>query len=396
MPKGLSNSELISKAAITSGSFTGAVGLSATEADRFIDYVIDQSVLLKSARVERMNNATKKIDKLGIGDRVLKPAIAVTDPGETVGISVNQIMLRAQEMIAVARISDDTLEDNIEGDDFIDHLMRMIAAKVSNDLEIAYTFGNKRESAVEIDDLFDGWLKLARAGHILDATQDQDRYLSIPKLSKAFKTLPNKYKINAAAMRYIASPNLIQDYVDLLGARPTIGGDAALRGMAPLQFGDTPFAKMGLMPENLPCPTGIKTVLSADSAAGDQNFKVDSVDGLAIGGRIALGNQDSASYEVLTISAVGTVGAGGTGVSTAEKAAYVHQAADEVNLVDEDATPLLFTQALNLIVGIHRDIRVETQRWARLRATDFVLTLRSDVQLENPDAVVVYDYLKVR
>jgi hypothetical protein len=394
--RGLSNSSLISKAAITSGSFSGAVGLAAREADRFIDYVIDQSVLLKICRVERMNNATKKIDKINIGENILVPAVSATDPGETVGIGVSQIILRAKEMIAVARISDDTLEDNIEGDAFVDHLMRMVATKVSNNLEIAYLFGNARQTAVTINDLFDGWLKQMRTGHVVDAMTDADRFMSFAKLSKAFKTLPNKFKRNRQMLRYLASPNMVEDYVQLLVAKNTPGADVAIQGEAPLRYGRIPFAEMGLVPEDMPVRTGISTTVAADSAVADTNFKVAAVAGFNAGDRITLGDPDTASYEELTVQAVGTAGAGGTGITTVEAAQYVHKTNDSLNQVTDDGTPLMLTHTLNLIVGIHRDIRVETQRWARLRATDFVLTLRSDTAVENPDACVVYDNMQVQ
>lgn len=394
--KGLSNSSLINKAAITAGSFSGAVGLAAREADRFIDYVIDQSVLLKACRVERMNNATKKIDKINLGDNILVPAVAATDPGETTGIGVSQIILRAKEMIAVARISDDTLEDNIEGDAFVDHLMRMVATQVSNDLELAYLFGNSRPTPVTINDLFDGWLKQMRTGHVLDAAADQDRFMSFEKLSKAFKTIPNKFKRNRQMMRYCCSPNLVEDYVQLLVAKNTPGADVAIQGDAPLRYGRIPFAELGLVPENMPVNTGISTALAADSAVGAQNFKVNAVQGLNAGDSITIGAPDTASFETLTIQAVGTAGAGGTGITTVEQAQYVHQTNDILNQASLDGTPLMLTHMLNLIVGIHRDIRVETQRWARLRATDFVLTLRSDTAVENPDACVVYDNMQVQ
>ena len=128
----MNNRELLSKAAIESGSFTGGIGLSTEEADKFIDYMVDESSLMKNARIERMASATKKIYKLGIGSKVLVPATAVEDPGETVSINTAQIILTSKEMIAIARVSDDALEDNIEGDEFVDHLMRMIASAASS------------------------------------------------------------------------------------------------------------------------------------------------------------------------------------------------------------------------------------------------------------------------
>ncbi|MNC43726.1 hypothetical protein D3C75_926010 [compost metagenome] len=56
----------------------------------------------------------------------------------------------------------------------------------------------------------------------------------------------------------------------------------------------------------------------------------------------------------------------------------------------------MLTDYRNLICGIHRDIRIETERRARKRTTSFVLTLRADIQIENPEAIVLLDNLKVK
>jgi hypothetical protein len=61
-----------------------------------------------------------------------------------------------------------------------------------------------------------------------------------------------------------------------------------------------------------------------------------------------------------------------------------------------DGTFQMVTDLRNLIWGIHRDIKIEPQRWARKRATDYVLSLRGDIKIENGDAIAIYDHSKVR
>lgn len=319
----MNNRELLSKAAITSGSFTGGVGLSVEEADRFIDYMRDESSLMKNARVERMNASTKKIYKLGIGSKILVPASPVVDPGETVGINTAQIILTSKEMIAIARISDDSLDDNIEGDEFFDHLMRLVAAQSANQLEYAYLMAKLVEPATDINDLFIGWYERALSGrdgsHILDATEDDDRYISRAKFSKLLKALPLKYRgVNKKNLRFLVASDIEQDYADTMAERNTALGDAAAMGSIDLKYRKVPITPVALLPTNLP-----------------------------VG-------------EVL------------------------------------NGTFMLLTDYNNLIIGIQRDIRLETQRWARLRATDVVMTLRGDIQMENTDAVATYKNLLVR
>jgi hypothetical protein len=50
----------------------------------------------------------------------------------------------------------------------------------------------------------------------------------------------------------------------------------------------------------------------------------------------------------------------------------------------------------NLIFGIHRDIKLEPYRQPRKRATDYVLSMRATPQIENGDAIAIYDHAKVK
>jgi hypothetical protein len=61
-----------------------------------------------------------------------------------------------------------------------------------------------------------------------------------------------------------------------------------------------------------------------------------------------------------------------------------------------DGTFVMVTDLRNLIVGIQREIRIEPQRWARKRCTDWVISMRADVKIENADAIAIYDHAKVR
>lgn len=49
----------------------------------------------------------------------------------------------------------------------------------------------------------------------------------------------------------------------------------------------------------------------------------------------------------------------------------------------------ILVQTDNLVYGVFRDIRVENDRIAKARKTDFVLSLRADCHFENEDAAVV-------
>jgi hypothetical protein len=58
-------------------------------------------------------------------------------------------------------------------------------------------------------------------------------------------------------------------------------------------------------------------------------------------------------------------------------------------------THVLFTFPENIILGIHRDVTIETERDIRNRQLVVVMTSRVDVKMEEPDAAVVINSLSV-
>jgi hypothetical protein len=393
-------SELINKSIITSGSFGGGIGLSWEESDRFIDYVVDQSFLKNNARVERMSKATKKIDKIGIGDRILIPATAGVDPGNTVNVSSGQIILQAKEMIAIAEVSDDSLEDNIEGDAFVDHLMKMIAGQVANELEGAYLLGKQIPNigdATDISQLFDGWATRALAeGHVVDANVGfTDRYIDSEKFSRMMKAMPLKYRRDRKNLRYLMADDIYQDYNDKLAQRMTVGGDGFVQTLNPsIGYGNVGFQPISLLPTDMPVAKadGESTTMSAPSVAGASTITLVDVTKLAEGDVVQIAGSTGFA-EVATVVAVDGAGKVATFASPLR---FAHATGSTVVEANEDGSFSMLCDYRNLICGIHRDIRVETERWARKRTTAFILTLRTDIQMENPEAVVLMKNLKVR
>lgn len=389
--------DLINKSIITSGSFGGGIGLSWEESDRFIDYVVDQSMLKNNARVEKMTKATKKIDKVGIGDRILIPATAGVDPGNTVGINTSQIVLEAKEMIAIAEVSDDSLEDNIEGDAFVDHLMRMISSQVANELESAFLNGKKIANigeATDVHQLFDGWATRAKSeSHVLDATGFTDRYIGRDKFSKMVKAMPLKYRRDRSNLRFLMADDIYQDYNDALADRMTVGGDNFVQNLAPqIGYGNIKFQPISLFPTENPVVKsgGANTTVATASIIGATTVAIASETGITAGDVLLLGG-GTGYAETATVASVGT----GT-VTFDAPLRFPHAIGHAVTEVTEDGSFSMLTDYRNLICGIHRDIRIETERWARKRTTAFILTLRADIQIENPDAIVLMDNLKVR
>jgi len=387
---------------ITPASFTAPAALSREEADRFIDYVVDQSFLKSNARIERMNAPTKTIAKVGIGQKILKPAKSATDPGNTVSIVTDQLSLETKEIIAIAEISDDSLEDNIEGDAFVDHLMRMIASQAANELDLMGMYGKRIDNpneATDILQLVNGWITVARErGHVLnardtglfeDANGYANGYIDPPKLSKVVKTLPNKYRGNKGNLRILVADDIYQDYNDYLGARAVSTADPYLLGVGRLTYSNIPISAVSLLPVDRPVAVvgGVNTKLTNAPLAGTNTIQVADATDIEVGQTLALG-LGTGYEEVVTVATVN-----GTTITLQSDLYYSHKVESTVKQITPDGSDLLLTDYRNLIFGIQRDIKWETERHARRRSTSFVMTLRVDTQVENPDALVLLEGL---
>lgn len=389
------NSELLSKSAITSGTFANRVGLSTEDADRFIDYIVDASFLKNNARVERMKGNTKKLVRLGLGEEVLRPGAYGTAGNSFSDVTTTNITLASKSMKAIVPIADDALLDNIEGEAFADHLMKMVANQIGNQLEYAYLMGQDVGDGAEKTHIWEqitGWYPRAVAdGHIIDCTTLSDRYVSTDKLSRAIKTLSSKYRGNRDNLRFIMSDDLYQDFVDIIGNRTTPLGDEAITGEGLLSFGRVPISSCALLPSTLPVSVsgGGSTTLADDTDKGDTTISVTSATGLSGNDWIAIGT--GATREVRKIASIDT-----TTLTLTQALEYDHASAQAVVEVSNDGTFAMLCDTSNLILGIQQDIQIETERRATEGVTYFVVTIRCDCALENPDAVVVLDNLKVK
>ncbi len=330
------------------------ISLNSEEADQFIDYVVDESVMKNKARVVRMNKSQKEIRALGLGTGdFLHPGSTFTTAEYKKQLAQNKITLTSQKVRGCIAIFDDDLEDNIEGDAFADHIMKMVAKKISNELDIAYWIGDTGSGNAygdtDIRSLWDGWRfqiangdtegdtyynDVAGGSTVLDATTDATFVIEGGKIAMVSSTAPynwdfkysrilqalaSKYKVGGLGnLAFYNSDQVTQNYIEALSARSTVLGDTALMGSAPIQYGKVPI---------IDCPN-MPITMAGDTQATEA----------ATGG------------------------------------AY---------------TDVLLTPNQNLIIGIQRDIKIESQREAADEATYWFYTMRVCVAIENINACIL-------
>lgn len=329
----MDNNELLQKVVDTTliGSGGGGI-LNPEQADRFIDYMVDETVLTKEVRVIRMNAPTREIDKIDLGARKARKATEDTDDGVNAAPTFSKIALQTTKIRLDWRLTSEALEDNIERDQLEDHVARLMATQLGNDLEDLYINGDT-VSGDPLISAFDGWRKLALAGaHVVSnpAGTGSTYELSKASFNTAIKAMPNKYMQRRGDLRYYSGSGVLQDFLSGLTDRSTPLGDAVIFG--------TPGGTQG---------GGLTSV---------RPFGVPLVEVPLFDATLA------ATYS------------GGTG--------------------DHSYVELTFPQ--NRIVGIQREIKVYREFMRRSDAIEYTVYTRVCVQVENLDAWVYLQDVKVQ
>lgn len=387
----MSIQEKINKAFNDKTSNTGLVHLNTAQADTFIDYIKDESVILRNARLKKMSAPMEKIAKIGIGEDIFHPATKWESLGDTKRISVNgeEITLVTKEIMAEVKVLDDELEDNIEGSNFKETLMRLISKKGANQLERVALYARKTEGGDNISSLFDGYIKtISGKGQVIDASLEDDRFISKEKLSKMYKKIPTKYR---SGLNKFYMPNDVS--IDYEALYETSINDISKKGAFGIAFENVPLMSIE---RAVKVKNGASTSLSVDGVKGENTITVTSTTGLTVGKEvsIALGKDKEFSCAVTDVNTTTKV------VTLSENLPFMYSSTNtDENSLDEvtrDGADVLLTENSNLIWGVQRDITIETERSARERATYFVVTMRCDFAVENPEAWALLTGVKVK
>jgi hypothetical protein len=337
------------------------ISLPPEEASAFIDYLVDQSVMLKQfARVEKMAGPQKRIRALGFGTgRFLTPAGQFDESKYKKQFIQGYIQLNAKELRGCVVIFDSDLEDirlHVSPEAYKATIMQMVTKKIAIEMEemgwISDTAGLNGFAPDDARSLFDGWryrIVNSQAGQayinavtgsatLLDACDDTSGApFDLPgliaeqsgvapynwefKYGIALKNMPSAYKqmYGLPDFAFLNSDLVTQDYMNALSARSTAIGDGIFLGTLPTGYNKVKIIDVPLMPTNLGSP-----LLGTDGIIGGGNY-----------------------------------------------------------------TDCLLTHKGNLIVGIQLEIALESERKAADRATYVFYTLKVDFAVENVNACVL-------
>lgn len=328
---------------VQSGNPVGTGGLTYAQAERFLDYMWDATVLGSLVTTRRMRAVEEEIDTIAVGSRLVRGATEAVDTGENAKPTFGKLSITTKKFRLDWELSSESLEDNIEGEALEDHIARLLATQLGNDLEDIAINGDTASSIPGID-VIDGWRKRALAGaHVVD---NGGEILNRGTFNKALKAMPRKYMAKRNGLKFFTGTNAIQDYI------------------YSLQVTENGFVS----PESL-AAAGINQAVRTQGPAG---FITGNAFGVPVQ-EVPLFLEDrDGDYDTDS----GTSG--------------VQLPSGSINHTD-----LWLTFPENLIWGIKRDIKVYRQFAQKKDTVEYTVYTRQGVQIENLDAFVVVKNVKI-
>lgn len=252
---GITNSTIIRKAAIETGTLTSGL-LNPEQARKFIQQTFDATNLGGLVRHEMRTAKTGEIDKIGIASRILRKKTENTDDGYRANVKTSQIEYATTAVRLPWEITEETLRENIEGQNFEQIVTNLMTTQLGVDMEDLYLNGDEDMSKIEefsattayaVGDevsyngnlyrftaahaagawsgtdveefgtqgdadflkINDGWIKqISNGGHVYDASSESG--MSLDLFYKTLGKIPNKY--NNGKLRWLMSPRRAQEW----------------------------------------------------------------------------------------------------------------------------------------------------------------------------------------
>ena len=105
------------------------------QARRFIDYVWDATILAQDGRRVTMRANTMELEKVNVGERVIRAAAQAVGDYTNAGATFSKVELTTKKIRLDWEVSAEALEDNIEGAQLEDHIVRLMTNAFGNDIE---------------------------------------------------------------------------------------------------------------------------------------------------------------------------------------------------------------------------------------------------------------------
>lgn len=184
--------------------------LNPEQSNRFIDYMWDATTLGATVRKIRMRAPVREIDKMSLGERIARNATEGVDDGVNARPTFSKIQVSTEKVRLDWELTSESLEDNIEESNLEDHIARLMATQLGNDLEDLAINGNVAHTDPLIN-TFDGYLKRAVTGGAA-VVDKAGAVIDTALFNRMYKVLPRRYKARRGELRFFTGSGIVQDY----------------------------------------------------------------------------------------------------------------------------------------------------------------------------------------
>jgi hypothetical protein len=205
------------------------------QARRFIDYVWDATVLAKDGRRVTMRANTMELEKINVGERVIRAAAQALGDYTNTGAQFTKVELTTKKIRLDWEVSAEGLEDGIEGGALEDHLVRLMTNAFANDIEDLAINGIGSGSDA-FTSIMQGFVNKATTGDAHEALVTvADNAWTTDVMQKIILAMPRKYRALKNNLKFYAGTDAFQGIVKNNGTL----ADAVAEAFAGQQPGST-------------------------------------------------------------------------------------------------------------------------------------------------------------
>jgi hypothetical protein len=183
------------------------------QARRFIDYVWDGTVLAKDGRRVTMRANTMELEKVNVGERVIRAASQGIGNYTNTGATFSKVELTTKKIRLDWEVSAEALEDNVEGAALEDHLVRLMTNAFANDIEdLAINGDGTTGNFLSIMDGFVNRAKTNGDAHEY-VTTVTDNAWTTDVMQGILLSMPRKYRALKNNLKFYAGTDAFQGIV---------------------------------------------------------------------------------------------------------------------------------------------------------------------------------------
>lgn len=208
--------------------------LNPEQSRQFIEYIFEQQVLARDGRRVTMRTNTAELEKLNVGERVIRAAAQADPSFINAGVTFTKVEVTTKKIRLDWEVSSEALEDNIEGAGLEDHLVRTMTRAFANDLEDLAINGTGSGTNSFLN-ILEGFVAKEVTGN--SATYGTD----VESLQGLVLAMPRKFRAARSGMKFYADTETVAEIINGLGSSGNLPSERIVErvidGQAPQTLG---------------------------------------------------------------------------------------------------------------------------------------------------------------